>query len=205
MGGVSSYVKQELARLKDENESLREEVISLRQYMDALQTLMESVDDMDPNAEIMPLLDRILFNAQTLINAQDGSLLVTDEESNELVFVLARGVGSAQLPGRRMPWDKGIAGWVVQNKKSTIVNNASADDRFYAGIDQSIKFETRSILAAPILGGSKVLGVIEVVNKRNGLPFNKTDQTLLTLLCRFAGEVLHRMVQQDENAPADSV
>ena len=205
MGGVSSYVKQELARLKDENETLREEVISLRQYMDALQTLMESVDDMDPNAEIMPLLDRILFNAQTLINAQDGSLLVTDEETNELVFVLVRGVGSAQLPGRRMPWDKGIAGWVVQNKKSTVVNNASADDRFYAGIDQSIKFETRSILAAPILGGSKVLGVIEVVNKRDGLPFNKTDQTLLTLLCRFAGEVLHRMVQQDENSPADSV
>ncbi len=202
MAGVSHYVKQEMIRLKEENEALREEVITLRQYIDSIQALMEAVEQLSPSAEIMPMLDRILFNALTVINAQEGSLLVLDEEKDELVFVLVRGSVEQQLRGRRMPASKGIAGWIVKNRKPTIVNNASADDRFYAGIDRALNFETRSILGAPIMGGGRVLGVIEVVNKRNGLPFNETDQSLLTLLCRVAGEILYVMLQQDEREAA---
>jgi hypothetical protein len=48
-----------------------------------------------------------------------------------------------------------------------------------------------------------VLGVIEVLNKRNGKEYSITDQMLLTLLCRFAGEVLHTMAQQEEASAAE--
>jgi GAF domain-containing protein len=196
--GVSQYVKQEMSRLQEENEALREEVQTLRQYINAIQALMDAIDALDPSTEIMSLLDRILLNALIVINATDGSLLVLDEETTELVFVLSRGTMGEQLIGHRMPSNKGIAGWVVEHRQPTIVNNPRADDRFYAGIDQSLKFVTRSILAAPVSGGGRVLGVVEVVNKRNGQPFNETDQILLTLLCRFAGDFLYRMLEQEE-------
>ncbi|MBN1121612.1 MAG: GAF domain-containing protein [Anaerolineae bacterium] len=195
--GVSNYVKQELARLKDENADLKEEVYSLRQYIEAIQTIMETIDAFNPGEDIISLLDRILYNGLTVIRAQEGSLLVLDEDTDELVFVLSRGRYAMQLTGRRMPADKGVAGWVVANKQPTIVNNARADDRFYAGIDQSIDFQTRAILAAPIYGGNRVLGVLEVINKQDGMPFNDLDRTILSLLCRFAGEFLHLMVQQE--------
>jgi GAF domain-containing protein len=198
MGGVSSFMKQELSRLRDENQLLQEEVQRLRRYMDAIQTVMETIDAFRPGTEIMPLLDRILYNALSVINAQEGSLLVLSDDDTELVFVLSRGNYSDQLVGRRMPAEKGIAGWVVLNRKPTIVNNARADDRFYAGIDQSLQFQTRSILAAPIEGGGHILGVVEVVNKRDNELFNEQDQMLLALMCRFAGEFLHLMLQQDE-------
>nr|MBN1229041.1 GAF domain-containing protein [Anaerolineae bacterium] len=202
--GVSQYVKQELARLQEENELLREEVIVLRSYIDSIQALMDAVDAMDPTSEIMPLLERILYSARSVISAQEGSLLVLDDESAELVFVQVSGPSNKELVGKRMPADKGIAGWVVQNKKPTIVNNARADDRFYARIDQSLNFVTKSILAAPIVGRGRILGVIEVLNKLNGQPFNETDQVLLTLLCRFAGDFLHYMLEQGEEPETPS-
>jgi GAF domain-containing protein len=201
MSDLSRTLRREVARLQEENESLREEVRTLREYLDALHALMDAVDDLDPSAQIMPLLDRMLHNAMVVTNANDGSLLVVDEETEELVFVLAHGdIGQEPLSGHRIPPGKGIAGWVVKNEQPTIVNNAYADDRFYAGVDQAFEFQTNSILAAPIVGGGRILGVIEVLNKQSGLRFGTPDQTLLTLLCRFAGEVLHTMIQRDEQA-----
>jgi len=195
--GVNQYIKQEMARLQDENETLRDEVDSLRHYIDAIKTLLEAVNALDPSAEIMPLLGTLLFNAMSVINAQAGSLLLLDDDTQELVFVLVRGTAAEQLKGQRMPSDKGIAGWVVQNARPTIVNNTRTDDRFYAQIDQATHFTTNSILAAPITGNNKVMGVIEVVNKYDGKPFNETDEILLTLLCRFAGDFLFRIESEN--------
>lgn len=196
--GVNQFMKQEVTRLRDENELLKSEVYALRHYIDSIQALIDAVDDLDPESEVMPLLDRTLFNAQTVVNASEGSLLVLDEDVEELVFVLVRGDYIDQLLGRRMPVNKGIAGWVVRNQQPTIVNNAPADDRFYAGIDQAIQFSTQSILAVPIIGRGRVLGVIEVLNKQDGQPFNEVDQSLLMLLCRLAGDVLYMMLEQEE-------
>jgi GAF domain-containing protein len=196
--GVSQFMKQEVTRLREENEELKEEVYALRRYIDSVHALIDSVDDLDPSLPIMPLLERTLFNAQMVVNATEGSLLILDEETGELVFVLSKGTMADQLQGRRMPHDKGIAGWVVHNAKPTIVNNAPADDRFYAGIDEALQFQTRSVVAAPIIGRNRMLGVIELLNKRDGEPFSEIDQSLLMLLCRLAGDVLYAMMDQED-------
>jgi GAF domain-containing protein len=178
----------------------------LREYLSALHALLDALDDLDPKAEIMPLLDRILANGMAVTNAQDGSLLVVDDESKELVFVLARGqVTPTSLIGQRVPPGRGIAGWVAQKGQPTIVNNARGDIRFYPGIDDAFKFQTNSVLAVPIVGKGRTLGVIEVLNKHSGRIFDPADQALLTLLCRFAGDVLYTMLQQEEpSAPVKS-
>jgi GAF domain-containing protein len=200
MSDLTRTLRREVARLKEENDALREEVMSLRQYLDALYHLVDAIDQLDPSQEVVPLLDRMLQNAMQVLSAKDGSLLVRDEESNELVFVLARGeVDPRKLVGQRVPAGKGIAGWVVQHKRPTIVNQARSDDRFYAGVDQAMQFQTNSVLAVPIIGRGDVLGVIEMLNKQNGLPFNTADQTMLLLLCKFAGEVLYTMVERDKS------
>lgn len=199
MSDLNRTLRREVTRLQEENEALREEVLSLRQYLDALYHLMDAIDQLDPNQKIIPLLDRMLNNAMAVISAKDGSLLVLDEDTQDLVFVLVQGeVDSSQLVGQRVPAGKGIAGWVVKNKLPTIVNNAPADDRHYAGFDQTFQFQTNSVLAVPIIGRDRVLGVVEMLNKENGMPFNTADQTLLLLLCKFAGEVLHSIVAEEK-------
>ncbi len=197
-----NYLKVELARLKQENEALRDEVATLRQYMDALQSLIGAIDELDSAEEIRSLLDRMLYNAMALTDAKDGSLLILDENTGELVFVLARGeVDPALLLNRRIPAGKGIAGWVVANRRPTIVQHAQSDVRFYASIDEALGFTTDSILAAPIVSDNQVVGVVELLNKHNNQPFNETEQTLLMILCRFAGEVVSKMMRvEDEEA-----
>jgi GAF domain-containing protein len=206
MGEYGYHLKQEAVHLKEENQALKEEVVVLREYLNALHALLDAIEDLDPKAEIMPLLDRILANGMSVTNAQDGSLLVVDDETSELVFVLARGqVAPTSLIGQRIPSGRGIAGWVAQKGQPTIVNNARGDIRFYPGIDDAFKFHTNSVLAVPIVGKGRTLGVIEVLNKHSGRIFDPADQALLTLLCRFAGDVLYTMLQQEEqSAPAKS-
>ena len=121
-----------------------------------------------------------------------------DEDSQELVFVLAHGKVEEELQWKRLPPGEGIAGWVAANRQATIVNDVQVDERFYPAVDQQMNFHTNSILAAPIIGGGRVLGVIEVLNKADGGLFSTGDQTLLSLLCRFAGELLYTIVQENE-------
>lgn len=191
MRDLESEEGQALEQLRAENESLKDEIYSLRQFIDALQNLVESVEQPPGEAEIMDVLSQVLENAMQVINAKDGSLLVLDEDTGELVFVIAAGdVPSERLAWRRLPAGTGIAGWVAQHAAATIVNDVQTDNRFYEGVDEELAFETNSILAAPIVGGSRVLGVVEMLNKKNGMGFSVDDQTLLALVCRFAGELL---------------
>jgi GAF domain-containing protein len=190
----------EAAQIEAENAALREEILCLRQFIDSMQNLMEAVEQPLPEAELMELLSGVLSNALQTISASDGSLLVLDEDSNELVFVITQGESAnKQLAWQRLPPGEGIAGWVAKNRRATIVNDAQADDRFYPAMDRALGFKTQSVLAAPIIGGGRVLGVIEMLNKKKDKLFSVGDQTLLTLMCRFSGELLFTVIQQNQS------
>lgn len=186
--------------LEEENARLKKEILALRQFIDAMQNLIDALEHPRPEFEIIELLSEVLKNALDTINAKDGSLLVLDEDTRELVFVVAHGdLPSKELLWRRIPPGKGIGSWVVENERAVIVNDVQSDERFYSGLDQEFEFKTRSMLAVPIIGGGQTLGVIEVLNKRDGKLFNTDDQTLLTLMCRFSGELLNSVIQQHQN------
>lgn len=205
MSDQSRYLKHEVQRLKEENKNLKEEVGSLRGYLDAVNALMEAVNEIEQSKEIMPVLDRILYNALMVIDAEAGSLLVMDDETQELVFMIAHGdVPRERLLGLRVPAGKGIAGWVATQRKIAVVNSTAGDPRFYDEIDSGSGFRTLNLMAAPIIGNSQVLGVLEVLNKRDGALFTETDKTLMNLLCHFAGEVLTGMMLRQDVAEARS-
>jgi len=206
MPGSQSDSPETLARLAAENSALHAEILSLRRFIDSMQNLVDAAETPREDDEVMGLLEEVLQNARQTINAKDGSLLVLDEDTGELVFVIAQGdIPAAKLAWRRVPPGVGIAGWVADRQRPTIVNDVGEDERFYAGIDEEFEFKTKSLLAAPIIGGGRLLGVIEALNKRDGLYFNNHDQTLLTLVCRFAEEILHTMVtRREQQLPVES-
>jgi len=196
---MADAMTPEVKQLQEENEELRLEVRTLKHFIDAMQNVMEVVENAQPDAEIMVLLEDILSSARSTINAKDGSLLVLDEDTNELVFVISQGdVKEEHLHWRKVPPGQGVAGWVAQNRRATIVNDARADERFYGRLDDELEFTTKSILAAPIIGGGKLLGVIELLNKSDRSLFVTSDQTLLTLICRFVGELLFTLIQGNQ-------
>lgn len=193
--------REEALKLERENDRLRHEILALRQFIDSMQNLVDALENPRQEFEIMDLLSKVLKNALETISAKDGSLLVLDEDTRELVFVVTHGdLPADDLVWRRLPPGTGIGGWVAENQKSVIVNDVQSDERFYPVIDEEFGFKTRSMLAAPVIGGGQVLGVIEVLNKHDGRLFNHDDQTLLTLMCRFSGELLTSVIHQNESS-----
>ena len=188
-----------LEALREENLVLEQEAEQLRQFMESMAALIEAVERPKGESEALSLLSQVLDSAIRAIGAEDGSLLVPDEETGELVFVLVQGASSkANLVGRRLPAGRGIAGWVAEHRAGTTVNNVPADERFYPELDVELDYRTSSLLAAPLLGGNRLLGVVEVINKQNGKLFSTGNLTLLTLMCRFAGELLHSLISEVE-------
>ena len=187
---------EKLIRLRTENLALEEEAAALHSFIGALCELMDALHAPKREAEILTLFESVLDTAMRAIEASSGSLLIPADETDELIFAIARGeTPRDELVGRRVPAGKGVASWVYRHRQPAIVNNASADERFYEGLDYQLKHKTYSILAAPLIGGGRTIGVVEMINKKNGKLFSTGNQTLLSLMCRFAGELLIRIVQ----------
>ena len=124
------------------------------------------------------------------MDADDGSLLLIDEETDELVFVLVHGAVQETLPGYRFDRQQGIAGWVAEHVEPAIVNNVRSDARFLPELDERSGFVTRSLMAVPLAARGRVLGVIEVLNKRSGKNFTDDDASLLSILATLSASAL---------------
>ena len=186
------FLQQENARLQEENKTLREDSLAFRHYMEALKDLYWATQRITSEENLFKLLDQILYNALSVLRAEDGSLLLLDEETDELVFVLVHGDIRHELRGYRIKSDVGIAGWVASQREPLIVNNPRQDGRFSLDIDEEFSFVTRSILCVPMIARGKLIGVIELLNKRDD-DFAEADATLLLLLGQVAAIALEEM------------
>lgn len=186
------FLQQENARLQDENKALREDSLAFRRYMEALKDLYGATQQITSEENLFALLDQILYNALSVLRAEDGSLLLLDEETNELAFVLVHGDIRNELRGYRIKSDTGIAGWVARHREPLIVNNPRQDGRFSLDIDEEFSFVTRSILCVPMMARGKLIGVIELLNKRDD-EFTEADATMLLILGQVAAIALEEM------------
>jgi GAF domain-containing protein len=187
------FLQQENARLQEENKSLQEKNQDLHHYINALEDLHWATQRITSEENLIDLLDQILYHAMAVISAEDGSLLLLDEETDELVFAVVHGDIRGQLRGYRIGGDIGIAGWVATEGEPLIVNNPRQDWRFSPQIDEAFGFVTRSILCVPMITRGKLVGVIELLNKYNGTEFTEPDVTLLSILGHVAATALDDM------------
>lgn len=190
--GTAHFLQQENARLQKENERLQQEVVRLRLILRNLGNLNQMTLSIDANTDVLVLLDQILQAALDSIQAEDGSLLLVDEETKELSFVVVHGQVRSRLVGHRIPLGVGIAGWVAQHAESLIIGNAQNDPRFSPQIDQAYQFKTRSMICVPILFNKRVLGVIQALNKSNRKEFVSTDMVMLNVVAQLAAAAIAR-------------
>lgn len=185
-----AVLQRENARLQAENEALVAELRQLREFVNILAEVAAAEEALSADSALLPTLQRIFDCLLDLLRAPEGSLLLLDEEADELQFVLVRGSLAERLRGYRIPAGEGIAGWVIQHAAPALVRDVRRDPRFSGMIDDAFKFRTQSIAAAPLIGGGRVLGVLEALNQPADEPFSELDIKLLGLACRFAGEIV---------------
>jgi signal transduction histidine kinase len=147
-----------------------------------LHLLYEVGQSLAMNLNLASLLNDMRRRVPEVVGAERCSIFILDDERGELVL---------ELPdeGRslRMPADRGIAGWVATHGIGQIVNDVEQDPRFYDGIGREVDFVTRSIVCVPMRVKDRVVGVMQLLNKRSGEPFTDQDLQLLNTLAAQAG------------------
>lgn len=131
------------------------------------------------------LLEMIVETAAHVIHANAASLLLVDDETQELVFEVALGQKADSVKKFRVPLGHGIAGLVAASGQPMAISRAGEDSRQAADIAQRIGYRPETLLCVPLFYNDRVIGVLELLDKENDQTFTPEDMEALGL---FAGQ-----------------
>lgn len=133
------------------------------------------------------LLNSIAQQITQILNVGRCIIFLIDEDKQELWSKIVQGKGLAYTEIRMPLKTQGIISHVAQTGETINLHNAYEDPRFSMAIDMVTDFRTHSLLAIPLKNNAgKVLGVFQVLNKADGLPFDHNDEGILLLLSTLA-------------------
>jgi diguanylate cyclase (GGDEF)-like protein len=163
---------------------------TLRKTARRLAILTDIVKTANSILEPRKVIELIMAKIQELIPSEAWSMLMVDEEKQELTFELALGAKAKDVSVFRVKMGEGVAGWVAQTGKPAIVNDTGKDPRFTRKFDTKTQFQTRSILCAPLISRGRTIGVVEIINRLGGRFVQADLDMLLTLVdpCAIAIE-----------------
>lgn len=149
-----------------------------------LQLLLQIGTQLSSTHHLGDLLSLVMDAATELTATEKASILLVNQRTGALHFTAS--THGSGLESLIVPMEGSIAGWVVQNGRSVIVDDAQSDDRFYSSVDQELDSITHSMVAVPLITQAGAIGTLEVLNKRDGSPYSKRDVTLLETLASQA-------------------
>ena len=189
---MESHVEVRTAQLTTINRQLQAEIAERRQTQESLQSqtrrlsILHQIDRaITASLDLSEILNLITEQTILLLNVTAASVILHDKSRNDLWFATAVGRGAEFIQGQRLPWGRGIAGWVIEHGESLMILDAQQDDRFFGTFDRSGNFTTHSLLCAPLQAQGHVLGAVEAVNKQSD-QFNQDDLQLLESLAMSA-------------------
>ncbi len=147
--------------------------------------------------DLKTVLEQLIVEIKTLLEATGGSVLLLDPASDQLVFAAVVAPDAQALIGKRLAPGTGIVGWTLQHRQPLLIDDAQHDPRFYNRIDSLTGLTTHSVLAVPIIFKERAIGVIEVINKAEG-SFNQQDLEVLEALSGSAAIAIENARLYDE-------
>ena len=132
------------------------------------------------------VIRHIIKHMVSLLKIESWSLMLVDEETDDLYFEISIGKDSSKIKNLRFNKNEGIAGWVVKEKEILIIRDVTKDERFTGHVDKKTDFTTKSIVAVPLLIRGEAIGVIELINLEDINDIDDTKLTILSILANFA-------------------
>lgn len=159
------------------NSASKKAIRTIDDYTNKLNTLLTTTRDMREIEYGDILLENIMQSALKITGADAGSIMLV--EGDRLVFKIAKGSRSTNLPGLSIPKSEGIVGWAAENGSNVRINDAKNDSRFNPAIDKMTGYETKSLLCVPLKVKARTIGILELINKEDGA-FTQEDEELLS-------------------------
>ena len=163
-----------------------EQLTVTQHTLEQLTFLHETSQALTSTLDLQQVLDSTMELATSILDAQAATLMLIDEETNELVFNIPYGEKRELLHSYRMPMGEGIAGWVATHGEPALVNEVAVDDRFSRDADVRTGFLTKSVICVPLQIKDRTIGVLEALNKASTEGFTDDDLRLLGTLAAQA-------------------
>ncbi len=179
--------------------------------LDHLRFLADLPLQIHSSLDLQEVIGSSLRALLSVLEAETGTVYLRLDNSRELTFWGLVGDGPLSLEGKKISMDVGIVGWVVRNGQSTLVADASNDERFFSKVDQESGFKTVSVLCAPLkTRNGEVIGAVQAINKTNGGSFSEEELAVVerfsfsaalaihnAMLFRYASERAHQLAVID--------
>jgi K+-sensing histidine kinase KdpD len=166
--------------------SVQERITELENKVSKLTRLADISDSLNAQIPIEELLKQIMTVAVTLVDSEAASVLLWNEPKQQLIFAASTtiNVDDSNLIGMPVPMDS-IAGMIYQQKKMILVDDAQKHPLHYHKVDENISFVTHSLLGMPMVYKDEVIGVLEVINKKE-LPWTDDDKHFMEIIASQA-------------------
>ncbi len=167
------------AAIAIENARLFTEV---RRRSEEQSALLETLSALSGELELSKVLDAVLHRAVSLLGVSGGELAIYEEATGDLVVVASHNLGAESL-GTRMKVTEGAMGRVARTREPLVIPHYQE----WAGRSQKYAVSTfQSVLAAPLLIGTRLVGVIAAVHSDPSHPFGEEGLRLISLFASQA-------------------
>ncbi len=195
---IVDAVKSSLKRARRIGDWVRKEIkgttSSLEKRISEMEVLLAIGRDITGTLEVDGVLKNVVSAAVKLTNAEEGSLLLLDEESNELYMRASHNFEKGFAESFRLPVNDTLAGQVIASGEPLVLSKDSFEKIKTAYLVQSLIY-------VPLKVDEKIIGVLGVDNRQHRLPFTERDILLISLLADYAAIAIEnaRLYQTSEN------
>ena len=154
--------------------------------------LLKAIGETTRSAEdLQKLLDRIVDLIQSALDVDIVSLLLVDDDDS-LKIRSSRGLPDGVRQNVTITPGEGVSGYVLEHGEPVLIDDLSTDGRFppRSGV---VRYRTGSLLSVPIRYQQRIMGVLNVNNKRNGEAFTGVDQELLLMIAHQTALAIENM------------
>src|SRR3954467_1354382 len=132
------------------------------------------------------VMEAIVRTAAGMFEAAACSIALTDPKNGELVYEAAWGAGASEVVGMRLPPGVGIAGAVVASGDGVFVPEGRKDPRFARQVAAGTGYVPYTMVTAPLIRDGKTIGVLAVLDRRDGGPYLREDLSKVALFADLA-------------------
>lgn len=174
------------------------EIQRLRAAVQELAVLNDIATAISSVYELDQVVELIVLKCVKHLKVEQGAvMLLEDEQSSDPFQTMVR---QADSQTEIIPYHLGVqlSGWMLQNQKPLIVNDFQHDERFNVGTN--LEFPIRSLLSVPLRLQGRMIGLLNVFNKRDEHGFSEEDQRLLSIIAAQSAQVIEnaRLYEEEQ-------
>lgn len=179
-----------------QSEQLVEQIVALKKTLGQFTRLIEISLTLNSTLDQSVILQSIIETATDVIECEAVSILLYNQERDELHFVASTDSQPEKLTRIPVPINDSIAGTIFTTNTPQIINTLSGHPQHYKYISEKLHIENRSLVGVPMRIRDEVIGVIEGINKRQG-KFTQEDADILSVIASQAAVAINnaRMIE----------